>query len=70
MRLNAVALGMTDTFEQVIKNKIIYYNSQPENEKMARLQSNITDVKDQMIDNLGINSPLKDMQDKIIDRED
>jgi vesicle-associated membrane protein 7 len=46
VRINAVPNGMQATFEDNIKAKMQYYNSQPENEKMQRLQNNLNEVKD------------------------
>lgn len=34
VRLNALPNGMQTTFEDNLKAKMVYYNSQPENEKM------------------------------------
>ena len=52
-RLNSIPMGMQSSFEEQMKTKMLYYNSQPENEKIQRLQNNLNDVKDQMVENIG-----------------
>ncbi|CAD8093804.1 unnamed protein product [Paramecium sonneborni] len=60
IRRQAINYGMQSQFVEYLKAKMNYYNNDPENEKIVRLQKQLTDVANQMSLTL----------DQILDRED
>ncbi|CAD8187094.1 unnamed protein product [Paramecium pentaurelia] len=60
LRKQAINYGMQQQFVEYLKDKMFYYNNDPENEKIVRLKNQLTDVANQMSLTL----------DQILDRED
>ncbi|CAD8186696.1 unnamed protein product [Paramecium octaurelia] len=60
VRRQAVNYGIQNQFVEYLKAKMTYYNSDPENEKIVKLQKQLADVANQMSLTL----------DQILDRED
>ncbi|DAZ97331.1 TPA: hypothetical protein N0F65_003695 [Lagenidium giganteum] len=48
----AIAFAMNDEFQHVIRRQMEYYNANPEADSLTRVQQQIDDVKDIMVENI------------------
>jgi hypothetical protein len=53
---SAIAFAFNDDFARVLQNQIRYYNDNPSADNIGRVRSQIADVKDVMVQNIGTKS--------------
>uniref|UniRef100_K3WXG3 V-SNARE coiled-coil homology domain-containing protein n=1 Tax=Globisporangium ultimum (strain ATCC 200006 / CBS 805.95 / DAOM BR144) TaxID=431595 RepID=K3WXG3_GLOUD len=66
----AIAFAMNDEFQHVIRRQMEYYNANPDADSLTRVQQQIDDVKEVMVENIEKVLERGEIFDLLVDRTD